>query len=186
MTVFFSSDTHYGHAKIVKLAERPFADIEAMDEAMIAKWNSVVQPGDLVYHLGDFSFHKPARATSIASRLQGQKYLVWGNHDGKRYRKESEFLAQWLWCKDLAEIDVQGQKIVLCHYAMKVWNKSHHGSWQLYGHSHGSLPDDPNALQLDVGVDCWDFTPVSFEQVAARMAKKNYKPVDHHGQRDDG
>lgn len=182
MTTWFTSDTHYGHANIIRLVNRPFPHVDAMDEAMVDRWNALVQPDDLVYHLGDFSFHKPGRATSIAARLNGQKFLVWGNHD-KPLRKESEFLAQWIWCKDLADIEVQGKKIILCHYAMKVWNKSHHDSWQLYGHSHGSLPDDPNALQLDVGVDCWDYRPVSFEQVAERMAKKNYRPVDHHGDR---
>jgi calcineurin-like phosphoesterase family protein len=72
------------------------------------------------------------------------------------------------------------QDITLCHYAMKVWNKAHHGAWQLFGHSHGTLPDDPNALQLDVGVDSWDFTPVTVEQIYDRMALKNFKPIDHH------
>jgi calcineurin-like phosphoesterase family protein len=64
---------------------------------------------------------------------------------------------------------------------MRVWNKSHHGAWHLYGHSHGTLPDDPNALSFDCGVDCHNYTPISFEQVEAIMAKKTFKPIDHHG-----
>jgi hypothetical protein len=38
-----------------------------------------------------------------------------------------------------------GQPIVLCHYAMRVWNRSHHGAWHLYGHSRGNLPAAPIA-----------------------------------------
>jgi len=64
---------------------------------------------------------------------------------------------------------------------MRVWNKSHHGAWHLYGHSHGTLPDDKNSLSFDVGVDCHNFTPINFEQVSAIMKKKNFKPIDHHG-----
>jgi len=66
---------------------------------------------------------------------------------------------------------------------MRVWNKSHHGALNLYGHSHGSLPDDPHALAIDVGVDCHNFTPISFEQVKKIMSKKTFKPIDHHGEK---
>jgi hypothetical protein len=55
----------------------------------------------------------------------------------------------------------------LSHYAFRVWNHSHHNSWNLYGHSHGLLPG--NSQQLDVGVDCWNYTPCSYEQVKERL-----------------
>jgi calcineurin-like phosphoesterase family protein len=76
--------------------------------------------------------------------------------------------------------------ITLLHYALRVWNKSHYSSWHLYGHSHGSLPDDPNSMSFDVGIDCHNYTPISFEQVKAIMARKTYVPVDHHGRREGG
>jgi calcineurin-like phosphoesterase family protein len=63
---------------------------------------------------------------------------------------------------------------------MRVWNHSHHGSWHLFGHSHGTLTDDTDSLSLDVGVDCWGYSPVSMEQLDAKMATKTFKPVDHH------
>ena len=66
---------------------------------------------------------------------------------------------------------------------MRVWNKSHYGSWNLYGHSHGSLPDDPHARAIDVGVDCHNFAPVSFDEVKVIMERKLWKPIDHHGDR---
>ncbi len=189
MTVWFTSDTHYCHANIIQYAKRPFTDVNEMNEAMITNWNSVVRPGDQVYHLGDFCLGRVKDAVKIAKKLSGQKFLIFGNHD-KRLRKEKEFLGHWAWSGDYKEIKAHNgnsvtgaQKIILMHYALRVWNQAHRGSWALYGHSHGSLKDDPNALSVDVGVDCWDYYPVSFEEIRKRMSHKNYKSVDHHGSR---
>lgn len=183
--IWFTADSHYGHSKVIEYTKRPFANSEEMDAHLIRNWNAVVKPGDLVYHLGDFALCKESRAVTIAKRLLGQKFLIFGNHD-KRLRKHKPFLDEWIWTKDIAEIDAAGQRITLCHFAMRVWNKSHHGAWHLYGHSHGSLPDDPNARSVDVGVDNWDYTPVSYDTLVKRMAMKTWKPVDHHGKQDEG
>jgi len=179
--IFFTSDTHFGHANVIKYSKRPFTDVDAMREAMIANWNAIVRPGDLVYHLGDFAFTPADEAVRIAKRLTGQKCLVYGNHD-KRLRKDQGFGAQWAWCKDMADVKVGDQRIVLCHYAMLTWNQSHRGAWQLHGHSHGSLSPDPRSLRVDVGVDCWDYQPVAFETLKSTMGTKDFQPVDHHGE----
>jgi calcineurin-like phosphoesterase family protein len=179
--VWFTSDSHFGHGNVIEYSNRPFDDANEMDEAMIANWNACVRPGDRVYHLGDFSFHKPEKTLKILARLQGQKYLVFGNHD-KYHRKDDAFLGHWVWTKELADVKVGDQRIVLCHYAMLTWNQSHRGAWQLHGHSHGSLKPDAHALRADVGVDCWNYYPVSFDEIAKRMSKKDYQPVDHHGE----
>lgn len=184
MNTYFTSDNHFGHARVIEYAKRPFSSLDEMNEAMITQWNSVVRPGDQIYHVGDFALCKPKDACNIVRRLNGQKFIVWGNHD-RALRKDASFLGHWAWTKDLAEVTVADQKIILCHYAMRVWNKSHYGSWQLYGHSHGSLKDDPHALSLDVGVDEWNFTPVSFEEIRDVMKNKSWEPVDHHGKRDE-
>lgn len=47
-----------------------------------------------------------------------------------------------------AEVSINGQRIVLCHYAMRVWNHSSHGAWHLYGHSHGRLPSVDASLSM--------------------------------------
>jgi calcineurin-like phosphoesterase family protein len=182
MNHWFTSDTHYGHANIIGYSNRPYDSVIEMREDFITNWNAVVRPGDLVYHLGDFAFTKPEEAVKILNRLNGQKYLVWGNHD-KRLRKEKDFMEKWVWCKDLTEISIGDQKIVLCHYPMLTWNKSHRGSWNLHGHCHGSLKPDPHSLRVDVGVDCFDYYPVHFEELQKIMSKKTYQPVDHHGAR---
>lgn len=151
-----------------------------MDDTLCDNWNAVVGPEDTVYHLGDFSFGLPDK---YLARLNGHIFFVMGNHDRemRRVRQERKWNHKVTFLPDLAEVEVEGQKIVLCHYAMRVWNKSHHGTWHLYGHSHGSLPDDPNARSLDVGVDVHDYRPIAFDEVAIYMAKKNWKPIDHHG-----
>lgn len=141
-----------------------------MDEKIIENWNKVVTKEDTVYHLGDFSFADPL---PYLERLNGTIILVPGNHDraGKFYGKIKILPA-------LCEIKVNEQSIVLCHYAMRVWNKSHYGSWMCYGHSHSNLPDDPNSRSIDVGVDCHNFTPLSFDQVKEIMDKKNFVPIN--------
>lgn len=190
---FFTSDTHFGHANIIRYSKRPWlkpGDVDsrgdwisrqvaaertvAMDKEMIERWNSVVSPGDYVYHLGDFCF---GNFNSYFHRLNGLITFIEGNHDKEARANKDRFHSY----HKLLETDIHGQRIVLCHYAMRVWNKSHHGAWHLYGHSHGSLPDDPNSRSFDVGVDCHDFYPLTFEQVEAIMAKKTFKPIDHHG-----
>lgn len=183
--IYFTSDLHFGHSNVVKYSRRPFADLAEMEAALIANWNARVTAQDSVYVLGDFSMASPARTLAVLEQLAGQKFLVRGNHDkGMRGTAERKFG----WVKDLYELkvpdaDVHGgnQIIALCHYAMLVWNKSHFGAWMLHGHSHGSMPDDPNALRLDVGVDCWNYAPVSYDEIKARMRTKTWKPVDHHG-----
>lgn len=180
MTVWFSADWHLGHKKVLTYGNRPYASVEEMDEALVDNHNHLVKPGDLVYHLGDFSFYDETKTLEFIRRLNGQKYMVFGNHD-KRMRKSVRFCSSWIWCRDLADIDVGEQRIVLSHYPLLTWNRSHYLSWNLHGHCHGSLKEDPNALRLDVGVDCWGMCPVSFEEVQEKMKSKEFKPVDHHG-----
>lgn len=172
--IWFTADTHFGHAAIVRHSHRPFETLEAHDEALITNWNSCVRAGDTVYHCGDFAWHHPAQ---FRARLNGQIHLVRGNHDRLKPADEKLFCS----VSNLKKVRVLGQKIYLCHYAMRVWNCSHHGSWHLYGHSHGSLADDPNARAFDVGVDCHNFFPINYDDVARIMETKTWKPIDHHG-----
>jgi len=221
MSIFFTSDTHFGHENIIKYCKRPFANAAEMDKALIRNWNRVVGPHDLVYHLGDFAVGG-GPAGPYLDQLNGRIILIHGNHDERidhlfNPKKMGDLPLghpKLLEVNHFMEINVQvnalaptsrtalnrlkakffkktpmnagfvpkphKQDVTLCHYAMKVWNKAHHGAWQLFGHSHGTLPDDLDALQLDVGVDSWDYAPVTVEQIQERMAKKRFKPVDHH------
>lgn len=186
---FFSSDHHFSHNNIIKYANRPFKNVDEMNEAMIERHNSVVTPQDIVWFIGDFTFERDEeRVRRTIRRLNGEINFVKGNHDKPvmppRVRAEfNQFINSChheIYVPD-STLEHGRQAITLCHFAMRVWNKSHHGAFHLYGHSHGSLPEDPNSRSFDIGVDEWDFYPVSYEQVKAKMATKNWKPIDHHG-----
>ncbi len=164
---WFISDTHLGHANVIRYCKRPFASVEEMDAVLIRNWQSCVGPDDDVYHLGDFAFLKPAKAAARLAQLPGHKHFVYGNHDPEEIRN----LPGWASSQPLIEISGQGftSKIVLCHYAMRVWNKSGRGSWMLYGHAHGCMPGDSQSM--DVGVDCHGYRPISIKEVARKLAR---------------
>lgn len=165
--IWFCGDTHFGHQAILKHCNRPFSSVEEMDEILIQNINKLVKPHDTLYHLGDWAFrasdYKQYRPRIHCSTI----HLLRGNHD------KSLCIQQFRSIKELMDIDIGNQSIILCHYPMRSWNKSFHGSWQLYGHCHGNLEDDPNLLSFDVGVDCWNYEPINFDTVAATMKKKN-------------
>jgi calcineurin-like phosphoesterase family protein len=155
--IFFTADTHFNHANIIRFCKRPFNSAEDMNAVLVERWNSQVGAGDLVYHLGDFAWGDWGPALE---RLSGEIILIRGGHDKKEAKK---FASRFLHIADLLDIVVEGYTIVLCHYCLRVWNKSHYDSWHLFGHSHGQLP--ALGKSLDVGVDGHEFTPWSWEEV---------------------
>ncbi len=167
MRTYFTSDTHFGHQGILssRMARpRPFATIEAHDEALIAAWNNRVRPDDEVWHLGDFAYGaSAAHCRAVFSRLNGRKHLIRGNHDAGRTTS-----LPWYSQHERAEPVVEGRRLVSDHYAQRTWNRIHHGALHLYGHSHGSLPGCGRSL--DVGVDCWDWRPVRLSEILEAMA----------------
>lgn len=184
MTVWFTSDTHFNHPGIITHQPRPFTDLGEMTETIISRWNDVVRKGDIVYHLGDFALSWGKKHTevihTILTRLNGQKWLIVGNHD------RDEVTRNPLWAKVAhyheIKIDFGGvhkQRIVMCHYAMRVWNQMHRGSWMLHGHSHGNLTDI-GGKSLDVGVDVHNYTPIHLEAVKAFMDTRMMVACDHH------
>jgi len=178
---FFSSDSHIGHASILSPRfdrPRPFPSIEAHDEALVAAWNAVVRPDDIVWHLGDFAYKcRLEYAAAVFSRLKGRKRLVRGNHDfglGERLAWDGPVV-------DVVLVQVQDpgmtapKRAFLSHYGHRVWPGMHRGHLHLYGHSHGSLAG--TRTSLDVGVDCWDWAPVSLPDILRRMAETPEAPV---------
>ena len=187
MGKFFTSDTHYYHNNIIRYCKRPYKNVGQMNEDLIDRWNRRVKPEDEIYHLGDVAMGSNADlVNNILSRLNGTKYLIRGNHDRKLVDRISK---SFEWVKDYYELKVQDddmdlkQFIVLFHYPMETWNHSHHGSWHLHGHCHGTLPSGDHQARLDVGVDVHDMAPISYEEVKTIMTRKVFKPVDHHGRK---
>jgi len=160
MAVFFTADTHFGHAGARSLFRRPFDSVAEMDEAMVAAWNETVAPDDEVWHLGDFAVRlSVAEMGTLLASLHGRKHLIVGNNDPA----ETRALSGWVSVTPYAEIVVDEARLVLCHYPFRSWNGMHKGSINLHGHSHGRLKG--LTRQMDVGVDCWNFRPVTLNQL---------------------
>lgn len=169
--VWFTSDTHYGHANIIRFCNRPYSDVQEMNNSLIENYNALVKPSDTVYILGDFCFSRNPDA--IFNRLNGNKHLILGNHDRLKHIKH----LRWAWIKDVYKLSVgKRTKIWLSHYAHRTWPHSHKGSIHLYGHSHGDLEDWGKST--DVGVDAWDYKPVHLDTILKMMEKRDV--TNHH------
>lgn len=184
--IFFTSDPHFMHSNILRYCDRPFNDIRDMNQTLVDNWNRVVGDDDLIFCLGDFSLGKEDDTLHILNSLNGYKVLIKGNHEKSVMKKEYTRKKFNGGIYDLLEIKVNDdevsdgfQDLVLCHYPMLSWNRSHRESFQLFGHVHGNMENDsrlsPN--QLDVGVDCHDFTPISYQTVKEIITKQNLNKI---------
>lgn len=185
MTIWFTSDPHYGHKNIITYCNRPWPNIKEMNSALIYKWNLRVKEEDHVYLLGDVAFMSNERANSILRKLHGVIYHIKGNHDKKLHTD------RFVWSKDnhlLEHHDIERGKMVkiyMSHYYHEDWPHKAEGAWHLHGHAHGNplimftpggrqpgekiqyLPPDPK--RVDVGVDCWNYSPVSYDTLYRRI-----------------
>lgn len=157
--IFYTADEHFGHENAIHHSNRPFSSVDDMDKGIIERHNEVVGWKDTVIHCGDFTlipnFDKVC--DRYVSNLNGSHIFLLGSHDvWLKKQNNIQFI-------DERNHNINGEKVmvVACHYAMRTWRKSHYGSWQVYGHSHGTLP--PIGRQWDVGVDNNDYYPVSMD-----------------------
>jgi len=200
--IFFTADTHINHGNIIKYCKRPWLRPDDVtedgewasekikrertlenDETIIDRWNERVKKNDTVYHLGDFAFtHHPKQTEEILGRLNGKIYLIRGNHDKDAVVRAKGFV--WISEEYQGRMVHVGSHSFFCfHSSCRVWDKSHFGVIHLFGHSHGTLPDDPNSLSMDAGVDSHNFYPWSVDEILEVMGKKNFVPIDHHKRR---
>ena len=167
MAVWFTSDTHVGDPRILRIDKRPYPDLAAHDAALIAAWNAVVAPQDEVWHLGDFALGpSEVRVAEILAALPGTKHLIVGNNDA------AGTLAApgWASVGHYAEITVEARHLVLCHYAFRTWNGIGRGALNLHGHSHNRLKPIPR--QYDVGVDAQGPAPVSLATILTSRRRR--------------
>jgi calcineurin-like phosphoesterase family protein len=201
MTIFFTSDLHFHHERAREFcpwSRGHWQSTEEMNEGLIAAWNAKVNPVDTVYNLGDFCWKPQFNAfKNILSRLNGHHNIIWGNHDGAfrtRWHQlvEDPALNAKLGMApgpcDFRKETIADQEIILCHFPLAVWEKNHYGSWNLYGHCHGSYK--AFGKQLDVGFDSHDFDgfgfqrgPWSFDEVKQVLDNRAIAILDHHNNR---
>jgi calcineurin-like phosphoesterase family protein len=147
--IYFSADQHFSHQNILKLCNRPFSSIEEMNETIINNWNVTVSKNDTIYILGDFAWRNPK---PFIERLNGNKIFILGGHD-KKLKGEK-----------LLEVKINDIAFVLCHFPLYSWNKEYYGSIHIHGHIHNN-PIAYKHNRINVGVDVWNFYPVSIEQI---------------------
>ena len=184
VTIWFTSDLHFGHRNIIKYCNRPWNTVEEMDEALIHNWNSIVGKNDIVFDLGDFAFASNQRWRELVSRVNGKHYLILGNHDVSRYPGDS--------IMDLFEgvehqmlLDIDGRYVYLNHYPFLcyggAWRNPDNAVYQLFGHIHSgpnSTGKDTDRLvhlfpyQYDIGVDNNNYFPVSWNQIKEIITKQ--------------
>ena len=173
---FITADTHFGHAEACTLFDRPFTDVQAMDAALIERFNALMGPDDVLYHLGDFVGgvapldEKVARArTAREAMTVGSIVLVQGNHDAhkKKYRAIFDDV-----CDILSVNGWRGgaERVVFSHYPLQCWQGNRHGALHCYGHAHGRLEEFGRST--DVGVDCWKYGPVEVDRVLEMLASR--------------
>ena len=175
--VYFTSDTHFNHSNIIKFCDRPFKDIEDMNNSIICNWNSKVPIDGLIFILGDFAWGGFPVWEKLVSQLNGRKILIKGNHDMRQNLQNDERLNRMFEyvCNQLL-INIEGRNIYLNHYPFLCYSGtySQEPTYQLFGHVHthqNSTGKDDERLknlfpyQYDVGVDNNNFTPISWTEV---------------------
>lgn len=187
MADFWISDTHFSHKNIVRgtsdwgnkeKSTRPFQTIPEHDEAILDAINSVVGVNDVLWHLGDWSFGGVQNIVKFRNLIRCQNVmLIHGNHD---YTLRKSYRNLFTWSGDFRQINHEGQRIVMCHYAMQVWEDNHRGTWMLHGHSHNNLDHTNDGKILDVCPEGHDYKPWSFAQLQEHMATKPVVAKDHH------
>lgn len=172
MTTYFSADPHHGHKKILTYCNRPFATVEEMNSTIIERWNQTVSKDDEVWLLGDFCWKG---YENVFHQLNGTKHLIIGNHDAHGVLT-LPWASQPRHYHEMKLVEDHGTavtRLVLCHYGIRSWVGMYKGAVMLYGHSHNGLPGfrtESGGGTLDVGVDAWDFYPVTIQQIKERIA----------------
>ena len=169
--IFFTSDTHFYHEQDFLYKPRGFESFEEMNEAIVERWNSVVKPDDLVYHLGDILMSH--YDVNILKRLNGSIYLIRGNHDTDNKLRDIYATGK------LANNDVHTSELIkfgklslfLCHYPVLTANfdDKHFNRHviNLHGHTHQKKNwiNIDNPFMYHVGCDSHDSYPVHIDTI---------------------
>ena len=140
---YYIADLHFFHAAMnQRMDKRGFANVEEMNEYMIAKWNSKVRKNDDVVIIGDLSWGNAEETNALLKRLYGRLYLIQGNHDRFLANKDMD-VSRFQWIKPYEELSDNKRKVVLCHYPIMCYNGQYRldeegipKTYMLYGHVH--------------------------------------------------
>lgn len=192
--VFCSSDLHYGHKNISKNSvwDRPSLDdkcrpwdLEEMNSIIIKAINDVVPWNGLFIHMGDWSFGGKDNIKVLREQIHCENVInCYGNHD-HHILNNKELQSLFTLVDHILYIQIEDVRMVLCHYPILSWHQQNTGVWNLHGHCHGNLEDNPNIKTLDVGFDTKlygheQYTIYSMTEIEKIMSQKKNISVDHH------
>ncbi|MXW42382.1 MAG: metallophosphoesterase [Acidimicrobiia bacterium] len=184
---WYTSDHHFGHFNIIGYSNRPFISTAEMDQTMVERWNDVVGDADEVWILGDLVMGKRKRGLGkYVAKLKGRKIFVPGNHD-RCWQGHKGFKTKRVDFYEIGLIHeiidnpeahtVAGRRVLLSHFPYRQgltyqekfaeWRPIDTGDWLLHGHVHASWQQQ--GQQINVGVDAWNFAPVSEDSIAAMI-----------------
>ena len=165
MNVFFTSDTHFCHERVIDFVKRPFKDIEEMNDALVKNWNQRVKPEDSVFHLGDFVWGDK-RFDEFMERLNGHIILVTGNHDRGNFGIITEALIEYgghEWHL-IHNSELTRHPYVLCGHVHNLWTVN-----RIF--TEGQLVQ----TCVNVGVDVWGYRPITINEILTAVAKEEKK-----------
>ena len=138
MAIYYIADLHIGHNNVIKFDNRPFSNIEEMNNKIIENWNNKVKKDDTVYILGDFIWAKESEWPSYVKQFNGKKVLIQGNHDPKQFSQTTKRLFQEI--TNFKEIKYDGKRIIMCHYPIPFFKGGFsENTYMLYGHVHQTI-----------------------------------------------
>ena len=169
MKIYYIADPHFGHENSIHLNNRPFSNLDEMEQTLIANWNQKVSGNDTIYILGDLFFKNKKPFEWYLKQLKGRKHLIIGNHDGKLL-KDPEINSYFESISHYQEIRDGYTRCILCHYPMLEWNGFFRGSLMIHGHTHQNLPAALEVYRelpglLNAGVEINGYQPVTLEEL---------------------
>ena len=160
--IWFISDTHFNHANIIKYCNRPFKDVDEMNQTIIHNWNSVVSDEATVFFLGDFVLGKYEDFANFTKMLKGHKHFIIGNHE--HISKEKILLAGFESVYKKLLLKYEDKNLVLTHYPQEVEN----GEICIYGHVHDK-PVQLKSKSFCVCAECIGYTPIEIDEILRRV-----------------
>lgn len=167
---WFTSDLHFGHKRIIDYCHRPWNNLEEMANGLIANINSVVSKDDDLYILGDLSFYGTGRTSDLVRKINGNKVLVRGNHDSIGTVEKAIAVGLVDVIKS-GVMDLGPYRVNISHYPYRGDSGPEDryperrlpddGNWLLHGHVHETWRIKPEERMINVGVDVWNFMPIS-------------------------
>lgn len=167
MRVFFTADTHFGDSNIIKYENRPFSCTEEMDSTLIYNWNNTVSEEDKVFLVGDFSAYGFEKSREICQKLNGEKFLVMGNHDteNEQYYYECGFSGVSLYPIIYENFWIISHEPLYINRNMPYAN--------IFGHVHANpLYKDVSEQSFCVSIERTDYRPVEFSEIKRRIQGK--------------